>query len=158
MSYSTILNELRLVLLSVAGIGNVHDRRRNSTFWDKYYASHRVGGQVNNWEISRTSLKKDVNAVQGAGGVEPLFHVEHEIEIRGHMSFSDGNDSETQFQTLLERIHIALTASFLLNGTLILPLVDTDRAINIEIGHETLGGVLCHLAKINLSAIERIGG
>ncbi len=151
---NSIILELKSQLEQVANIGEIHERRRHTVFWDKFYKRHAKDGRVNNWEITRSEFLNDINAVQGALGAEPTFHDTHGITIFGHMSLNEKTKSEDAFQLIIDGIILRLQLNNRLNNAVILPH-QIQAAI---IDHATLGGVLCHTVEMTYEATARVGG
>ena len=159
MAFSDIRLAVANILKAVDGIGQVHEFRRHSTTWEEIFSRHKKDGQINNWEISRTSFDQQVVAVGTAAGNEPTFHVTHAVQILGYMSLDDSAGSEKTFQDLVEAIRERLRENIMLPNTsgtqtVIVPAVIIAPIVE----HRMFGPVLTHFAQINITAIERVGG
>ena len=154
MSFSDVRDEVKKILDAIDGIGEVHAYLRHSTFWDEYLKRHVKGGQINDWEITRTATAQELIAIGGSVGTEPYFHDTHSVLITGRMSLKDDEKSEQDFQALVDKVVAAFRVKNLLNGAVLLP----RQAQVPVIEHQTFGGILVHFCQVTFEAIERVGG
>lgn len=160
MSFADIRREVANVLNSVKGIGEVHEFRRHSTDWEKIFKRHVKNGQLNNWEISRSSVAQEIDNVQGAIGNEPLFQDAHLVVIVGHLVLNDAKQTEKTFQDLIDEVKRKFRTNLLLKNaggetpTVLLPITVQVPIID----HRMFGGTLVHFAQMTILAVERVGG
>lgn len=154
MSYLTIRDKMAELLEEVTGIGQVHKIERNSVQWKEFLQRHLKEGRVNDWEILRPITTSEIWAVQNLDGDLPTYLRKHEFQIKGAMGVKDENETEQDFQVLLDAILTKFEANPLLEGRVLTPALMQAEGI----GHSTFGGVLCHVAQLTYSASERTGG
>lgn len=149
MSLSTIRAQLKVLLLTVDGIGQVHDYKRYSSDWGSYKQLFVKSSKVNEWEIQRNGFlvsPRGSQAVQGS-----VKDTTHDLVIRGFYGFTDVPSSEKSFDTLID----AITNLFITHQD----IDATAEIINIPVtGSITfgfLGEVLCHVVEIRVSVRER---
>lgn len=154
MGFAAVRAALKTLLEGVEGIGEVHDYRRHTTTWEKYFQRHAKNGRVNNWEITREAAEQELIAVQGAGGTEPWYHNTHRVAILGFMGLDDAKPSEKDFQDLVDAVVEKIRKNPRLGNVVLLP-----ESLQVPaIGHAMFGGVLVHTARLTFRAVERVGG
>ena len=154
MSQKLILAEIKTLLESVTGIGNVHDYIRSTYFWSQFFEQHQDGTQVLTWEISRIATPQELWNV---GAVEDNYKLAHSFAIVGHMSLSDELVTEKTFQDLCDAIQTKFREDDNLNGT-ILPVQPPNKLQIKSVGHANYAGILVHHAVLTLDVVERVGG
>ena len=155
MNFAAAREQVKIILEGVDDIGQVHDYRRHTDKW----AEIRNGKtwtkkmQFHVWEITRDSMEEDISTIGNSGGFEPLYTDIHNILVIGHLALNDDDESEKQFQDLIDNIVAAFRKpeTTLLNDVALLP---SEMQVEI-IAHEMFGGVLCHHCQMTFKAILR---
>jgi hypothetical protein len=149
MSLSAIRSALKDLLLTVDGIGQVHDYKRYSSDWKTYKELFKKGTKVNEWEIQREGFDVETRGSQAVEG--KVKDTTHRMVLRGFYSFDDACASEKDFDTLVDSI----TNIFIQNQS----LADTAIIVNVpivgDIVFNFLGDVLCHMVEIRFEVKER---
>ncbi len=156
MSWATLRPITKERLLSVEGVGQVHDYIRHTAFWVEFLKRHVSEGQVNTWEFTRSSLQNAQDAVGDREAVGCVYRATHQIQIIGRLSVSERPDDGTEhsFQDTADRVVALFLADQLFGGSLLVPNPPQIQSI----GHQSYGGVLVHQAIITMAATERVGG
>lgn len=146
MSEATIRAAIKSTLEGVSNIGPVHDRMR----WTRSLAEllkmlEDDDGTVNGWMIHRASA----SATRYPNG---RVDREHQYRILGIYKLDDDDDTDSDFQALLEAIHDA----FISDGTLGGACTWSDAIQITDIDTEEYGNRLYHVAELTLAAQERI--
>jgi len=145
MALKDIREQIKAILAGVSGIGVVHEYERWAVHWDKFLDLYRDGnGRIHAWTITRvaTPSKRDTM---------PTLQRMHKFRIRGIYALDDDGGSELVFQDLVEDIQDAFDDEYDLGGHVLnsgpvqVKIVETYR----------VGGVLCHVAELELEAWER---
>lgn len=165
MTYALIREQIRLTLVGVTGIGEVHDFRRHSTTWEEIFARHKntAAAKLLNWEITKQDEVLTLEAVGNAVSTEPFYRRTHGISILGVQSLDEVGGpvdtageipSEKEFQDLVEAVVVALRQNNFLGATTLLQILPQVPII----GHQMFGGVFVHTCQIVFGAVERVGG
>ena len=149
MSLSLIRTELKTILESVSGIGQVHDYKRYSADWGSYKKLFTKDKKVNEWEIQRDGFSTSPTGSQSRSG--KVKDITHRITIRGFYAFNDACASEKTFDTLCDAITDKLIQDQGLGGQAEL----IGIPIAGEITFNYLGDVLCHMVEIKFEVYER---
>jgi hypothetical protein len=149
MSVLSIRAQLKTLLQTVSGIGQVYDYKRYSADWGSYKQLFTKNSRVNEWEIQRTGFTVEPRGSQAAAGkVKDLTHT---FILRGFYGFQDEPSSEKDFDTLVD----AISDLFITHQD----IDQTAEIINIpvvgQITFQMFGDVLCHVIEIQVSVRER---
>ena len=147
MSESAIRAAAKSVLESVDVIGVVHDRRRFSKSPGELLRKCKNNrGVVSSWEIHREACP-----AQWANNAEA--ERSHAYRIYGTYGLDDENNSDAEFQALIEAVFAAFLADPTLGGT----ALDTDPLFvdDIDFGEEFGSGRTYHTCELLLTARER---
>jgi len=150
----SILIEIRSQMQQVTGIGQVHFYQRHSAHWEQYIQHAVSKGRVNAWYLSRVARPQALAAVDNLGGSEPFFHDTHNIRVHGYMALKDVDNTEKEFQALIDGIALRIQLNTTLNGAVLLPKMIQAPSIDSK----SFGGVLCHFTEMTFEAIVRTGG
>lgn len=152
--WKTIRPLIATKLNEITNIGRVHEFIRHSNHWEEYFKRHKQDGRILDWEITRVSIEQELIAVQNLAGTEPFFHDDHRAMIIGRMALKDANETEKEFQDLIDLIVIKFRQNNRLDQTAIIPQQPQVPVI----GHRTFGGVLVHYTEIMFPVRVRVGG
>ena len=148
MSHSTIRAAIAAILATLPGIGKVFVRERYAKTEKELRDLFLVGGKINGWHVRRVGIWQ-TSPVLGRWVVTTQW------EIRGVLSFSDADESELDFDSLIDAAQDAFRADLTLGGvvaTTVLGEKDDDPA-GLQLddsGPVMFAGVLCHGAKFSL--------
>ncbi len=148
-NYTAILAQIKTLLESVPGVGNVYSRQRRTTSWSEFTTlfQHPTEDYLSGWMISRSGVQES-----------RLTNIElatvHDFLLTGIYSVNDGLDSETTFQGHIEDVRDVFRADYNLSGT----AEFTDPLTNITIDYWMFGSVLCHRCTAHLAVHERLTG
>lgn len=156
MSIAAIRTAIVARLNAVADIGRVHNRERYAAALDQlkqlyYSAPH---GQVRGWFVRREATSER-NQIHDSA-------VEHtRWRITGFMAFDDSAASDLIFDALIESVRDAFRADDTLGGAvdqLSVPEAGGGSAETgiqlVDYGPAMFGGVLCHVARLELNTIR----
>ena len=146
MSLSTVRTQMKTMLESVSGIGEVYDYKRYSNDLTTYKNLFVEGSKVTTWEIIRDTFSMNVHG--GSGGVEDRTH---NFIIRGFYSLNDKLASEKTFQDLVDTVIEVFRDDPTLSGVANIVNMPVEGSFSME----KLGNVLCHKVEINISISER---
>ena len=146
MSLSTVRAKMKTVIESVSGIGQVHDYKRYVHDWASYKELFAKNQKINTWEIQRVHTESD--PFGGSGGREDRMH---NFVVRGFYAVSDDLASEKTFHELADLIIDAFRNKPDLDGVANI----LNFPITADFTDTMFGGVLCHVAEINISVSER---
>lgn len=152
--WKTIRPVIAEKIKEIQNIGRVHEFLRHTTFWEDYFKRHKQDGRILDWEITRLSVEQELIAVQNVSGTEPFFHDDHLAVIIGRMALKDANETEKEFQDLIDSIVVKFRQNNRLNQIAIIPQQPQVPVI----GHRTFGGVLVHYTEITFPVRVRVGG
>lgn len=109
-TYEEIRQRIVTIIQGVSGAGQVHNRVRYSDNWQSLLNLFETPSEdpdgtptVGGWMVTRTAIEP-VDSDSHFGAVLHLHH----IQLQGILLFSDLNDSDGQFQDLVDRIVSAL--------------------------------------------------
>lgn len=160
MSYSNILAEIKSTLEGITDIGNVYDSIRWSAFSDNYLnnfiANISNQDQVRVFFITREATGIAYGPTRNALGTRiSISNAQalrrHNIMIEGYQSFRD-NETEVDWQTLIESILTTLSSEVTFNGTAF------NRSENIDvpaIDMTFFGDIYCHHVVFQFYVTER---
>lgn len=145
MAYAAIRDYLKAQLLTVSGIGQVHDYTRLNRFYED--AKNRLvsNGKVSAWTIVKGQERRDWHGAN-------IQVVTHRIGLVGVYGLKDDSATEKTFLALVEAVVNKLRQDYNLGGA----CLTTDPPEVYEIGYQNVLNVLCHTATISLTAYERI--
>lgn len=152
MSEVAIRAEIVSVMQGITDIGVVVGRRRlarsEKELIDKF--GFKTGGKtyVRGWTVMRTSTPEEIRTA-GGGGTNYRLHT---YTIDGYWSFKDAEDSESDFQAMVETICDTFRPLATLNGKA--SRVGPPQ-VN-EVGHRVFGDALVHYAELELTVTERV--
>lgn len=147
MSYSTILAQVKTVLSGVSGTANVYDYWRYSSDMTTLKSLFVSNGILHTWMITRTSASAEAS-------LDSQVFRNHQFELTGFYQVDDSAESEKTFQALCDTIMNTFdqTSNFTLNAT-----ADQIQAAQLlEFTHVEFCGVLCHQARILITANEEV--
>ena len=134
----------------VAGTGIVHKFQRFATQESKLRELYISNGKLRGWHISRPArglIRTDF---------ERRFDLSDTWLLRGFLALADGNESELEFDTVLDNLHAALLADPTLGGRVEYTAVSSLSANIQDAGPVMFAGVLCHSAKIVFNIQYRV--
>jgi len=137
---------MKTMIEAVTGIGTVNDYKRYTHDWATYKDLFQKSNKLNTWEIQRNTVTSDPYG--GSGGREDRTH---DFIIRGFYAVSDDLASEKTFHDLVDLVINAFRNKPDLDG--IANIVNFPITANFV--EAMFGGVLCHVAEIQLSVSER---
>ena len=154
MSFATIRDEVKTILETATGIGQVHDFIRHTTFWNEFFSRSLEQQRVNHWEITRIAISQNLAAPQTQIAAEPTFNDVHLVQIIGRTGLQDSSESEKAFQDLVDAVTGVLRKNSDLNQT----TTKSIQPIDVIIAPNNFQGILVHEAVITFEAPERVGG
>lgn len=138
-----ILPELIAILEAVDGIGNVYEFPQHSAFIEKHKELFVTDeNKFHVWWPSRVGW-------EATGGLSAQVFRRHTIELIGHYALSNSNESEKEFQSVIENIanRFDRRSNFSLDDT-----IDQHLPAQMEKSDVMFAGVLCHKAIIRITA------
>lgn len=162
-TYTSIRDALVTLIEGVdPDVGTVHGRLRWANNWKTFLdlfaheMSDGSGNVIRGWFLTRTAIQPVVadSTFASPAGYDQ-FYRHNAIVIRGIMGFSDENDSESAFQSLVDKVVFALDQDANLHGASnILQSTGPTVVRNIEV--RVFGATMCHWAELEL-LIPRLG-
>lgn len=153
MSDALIRAEIKTILESVSGIGEVHDYFRYRKSWADWLdlMTNTSGSpsvtRINGWMFDREYMATSVTAIP-SGKIEYVHH----YNFLGVYEIDDAAGSAKDFQTLLDGICTAFKANRYLNGT-----ADRHDFIQINaVGIDEYAEASYHYAGLSLTVHERV--
>lgn len=151
-NYLTIVGDVKTKLLTVAGIGLVHDYERQVIDLAKFILLFKdAAGKICGTEITRRAVPE-----HKAGA----FFRHHQLLLKSYMGLQDATASSKTFQVLVDDICAKFrVADPPANAPWDYHNGDNPAAApaQVEIINDRMfGSVLCHCAEISLSVTERI--
>lgn len=144
MSEATIRAAIKTKLEGVSGIGVVHDRPRYSRSAAEFLELMRHNGTVNGWQIHRqatpSSWANDVQAER-----------EFVYSITGTYAFNDEENSDAEFNALIEAVYTAFLNDNDLGGV----ARDSDPVVIAEIAADEVDRALYHICELILVVRDR---
>lgn len=148
MSLTAIRAAIKAKLLTVTGIGQVHDYERYAKTNNELAALYASGGRLLGWHFYReATAEEDLNN----GEVRRLF----QWKLRGFMSLDDDDASGILFDNLVELIATAFRTDPTLGGVCL-----ANKNLDHEFGPSGIqvdsitpvmfANVLCHRAELSL--------
>ena len=126
-TYSTILAEIDSILSSVTDIGQVHSRPRGLKSIEEFMNKFKAKNQIRGWWIQRQKTPEEKIDELGKNRRNYSF------TIRGIMSFSDENNTDSIFQNLIESICNAFRTVYNLNNKCFIPRVSPGLLFSISL-------------------------
>jgi hypothetical protein len=145
MALSTIRAEMKSILESVSGIGQVHDYQRYSKEWSTYKDVFESSDKINFVQIVRTGFSR---IVHGSNSTE---RVTHAFVLEGAYGLKDDDASAKVVDDLVESISQVFRDKPRLNNTA--EVVQYPISGDIFIG--MFGNVLCHRYSIRVTIRDR---
>jgi len=147
MSLKTIRNTLKALLLTVDGIGVVHDYERWSANWSDLLKHYESYGRLNGWALSRKASPSEWTAM-------PEAERRHTIQITGIYSLNDAAASELVFQDLIEaivdQVNRAVVADPTFGGACL-----TASPLEVKtVEPRMFGEVLCHYCELTITVTD----
>lgn len=146
MPLSAIRDQYKAILLTVPGIGVVHDYERWSIDWSKFIEQFRdpVSGKILGWTITRE--KSSEKFTPGPGSQR-----DHTFVLRGHLGLQDAVASEKVFQDLIEAVCDTFRPKTTLNGT----VQQIEAPLQVDLVEpRKFGDVLCHYCELRQTVEE----
>ncbi len=143
-------------LVSVPGIGIVHDRERhadsNAEFGDLYVYTPPAGSTPADPHIRGWWLRRSATAEHSPNTVR---HVNvHTWTVRGYLAFRDADATELVLDGLVEQFRAVVRADPTLGGVCqhgpLATRDDTDGVQVVDAGPVVFAGVLCHSVVLQL--------
>jgi len=144
MGLAEIRTEIKNILLSIDGIGIVHDYYRWSVDWKSFLELFKANGYIKGWMITRESTREERETM-------PQSRRIHTFKIWGVMGHNDAQATEKTFQDLVESICDTFRSNNTLNGQ----AFDSDPIQVTLIENRMFGKVLAHVAELTLNVLER---
>lgn len=144
MSYAAIRDYLKDRLLTIPGIGVVHNYDRWAADWSALVKLYVANDKLNGWHLTRKATQEDWVA-------EPVVDRDHTYEIVGIYALNDAAASEKAFQELVEQVMELFRFDFDLGGHC--QLAGPLKLKTLE--PRMFGSVLCHVAVLELPVQER---
>lgn len=145
MSEAAIRAQIKTTLEAVSGIGVVHNRRRYSKSAARWLKLMTKEGAVNGW----TTHRKNTPTIQANNAqVERQYY----YEIFGIYELDDVNDSQAEFDAIIEAIFAAFKADRSLSGT----ALDSDLLDVVDVDEEEYERQLYHVCELGLVVKERV--
>jgi len=149
MSLSIIRAKIKtkIEVVITSSLGTVYDYKRYCNDLSTYRYLFVRSNKVNTWEIERESFTRVEHG--GSGGIEVPTH---NFIIRGFYALDDNLGSDKVFQdSYVEPI----VQQFMNNPTLDGVCDIINMPVTGTITMVKFGGVLCHMAEIKISIVER---
>jgi len=145
MPLNDIIATVADMLAAVEGVGpNVHARIRWGADEAKFKELFQDDGKILGWTVTREATT--------ATDLVGVTIDKHAIVIRGYLSLSDADATETTFQDLVETIRDAFNQNRRLRVAGISKAAFTSRVSVRTVEHRMFGGYLCHYAELVLLA------
>jgi hypothetical protein len=152
MSLDQIRTQYKTILLSVPGIGVVHEYSRLATDWQKFLSMfENSDGKILGWEITRESIGPVQKKLSGLSP-SSIADRPHGMLIRGYHGLRDAVASEKTFQDLIDAILNKFLPLPTLNGA----VVSAEEMTATTIIERQFGAVLCHYVELRQTVWERI--
>lgn len=155
MSRATISSALAALVGNVEGVGQVHERERWSDNWTELLEQMKADGRINSIMFSRRTTTRRQRTV---GEVE----VAHVFGLRLVYSFSDVNNSEADFQSLVDRLETAVLGDETIGDSCETTHPDwgpMNGAVGLQIDviePRIFGKTLCHVMEGRICALESV--
>jgi len=149
-NYTNILAQIKTYLLTVTGIGNVHDYNRNFkniTDFNSGFKSS-TADVICGWWISR---ERSAETGQEEIGYNQRRHT---FVIRGIYSYDDASASEKTFQALVESVCDVFRDVHTMNGTAFDSSPVNVDLVDIRMIGKGDGEVMCHYAELRIDVVE----
>jgi hypothetical protein len=151
-TYTTILGAIKTKLEGVTGItggaGKVYDYQRFSTEWNHFLGLFKTtGNKIHGWNLTRVSTEE---ILQTNNRSERVFV----FKIRGYMTIEDAEESEKDFQDIVENICAAFRADMDLGIGSTIEAGDDEHTNGIGVVQvqiveaRSFGGTICHFAEL----------
>ncbi len=144
MSLALIRAQVKVILLTATGVGtNVYEYERWSNNWKDYLDLFKTGSLIKGWTISRVGTPEIAQT--------PSTNLRnHNFMIRGYYSLDDSEESELDFQAIIEAVAEKFRINPYLNDTAF-----ESEPLQVElVGMVMFGDVLCHFCQLRLVAQE----
>jgi hypothetical protein len=140
-----IRNAIAGVISSVPDVGQVHTFERYAKDRSDMQKFYQTGTQILGWHIRRVRTTEDSPYLQRWSRV-------YRWEIRGYLSLDDSEQTELQFDNLVEDICVAFRADDTLSGLVDTCIIGKEAGIQVLESYPVMfAGVLCHSAKLALN-------
>lgn len=159
MSYETISNRLKDILLTVAGVYNVHTYYRDINSEEKFAEAFMVDLQdkklLTAWIMTRT----EAPATRPNMDAGSMLDVMHKFEIQGFYGIYDEGGSELEFQGIVDNILNAFRTKPNLedtSGVALTGVIGSGEPQVLDIGHGQFSNYFVHFCRLQLSVKERL--
>lgn len=148
MSEVNIRNQIKSIVESASGIGQVHDRVRSVLSDSDFQNIFLNASKVNSWFISLES-SEEIPRILGVGssGANTLIY---NYQIEGWYGVSDLNSSEIIFNAIVSDLRGKFRNNITLNNTCFFH----ERIKIQKLGHDNKFGNLCHYINLLLVVNE----
>ncbi len=160
MTRTLIQAAIVTILETVTDIGPVHNGIRWTIHEDEWMKNFIVGiedqAQIRTWMVSRVEGGMAYGPSGGGLGTGYAVTTQQSLErydftIEGWASFKD-DDTDTEFQALIDSVLDKFEANISLNSTAIL-----HGPVNYQIDHQFFGNYFVHHVIFNMYALETSG-
>ncbi|MBV2125731.1 MAG: hypothetical protein KUF75_11310 [Candidatus Thiodiazotropha sp. (ex Ctena orbiculata)] len=140
-----IRNAIAAVIRSVPNTGQVHTFERYAKDRSDMKKLYQTGSKILGWNIRRVRTTEDSPAM---GRWIRIYR----WEIRGYLSLDDSEETELQFDNMVEAICAVIRADDTLGGLVDSCIIGKEAGIQVLESYPVMfAGVLCHSAKLALN-------
>lgn len=142
-SINTMVASVKSEIESLANIGIVHDRPRNTFMPDDFQTAFidPSDSRLRAWTIE---LVLDEDEEDDAGF---LWFARGTLVIEGWLGFNDQTPTDSEFRDLLDAVTSLLRSNNTIFGA---DTLRTPRGTRVEKDHDRIGSVLCHHCRIEI--------
>lgn len=150
MSQATIREAIKVCLIYVEGVGEVHDYRRFSSDWGEFLSMFKNDEQIRGWTVGYDGFSSGIREFgQLEGGNVRI----HRFIVRGYLGLSDGDETEKTSAALAELVANTLDNDATIHGD---GFYYAPRAELRTFDDRVFGSALCHYAEIIQEVYEWI--
>ena len=146
--FGTIRDEIRTILLTVSGIGQVHTRERWTSRTEKLKELFSSGGKINGWTITRNATPE--SRLPGEATRQ------YQFVIRGYFSLDDQDTAASSSEQILQNLVESICDAFRPNPTLNGKAVTSGPMQVGAVEPRIFAGVLVHYVELQLLVLEQI--
>jgi len=160
MSYRIIADRVKSIMQRIDGVHNVHlylrDVPDEAEFISTFTVQLETKTVLTAWMLTRTGLE----VTHPTFDVTHMYDVKHRVEIQGFYGLSDAEESELEFQAVVDEILDKFRKKYLLEdeitGVALAGVILCDPIQVLEIGHGQFSNYFVHFTRLLLSVTERL--